>query len=246
MIVFLLCSITGVVLWYVFDTPVGHFTRSPPANTAGACHACALLNTTTNAVNRHQSQYYYFNECVSTTFQMEKYVDDLWGELQADTVVSTKSSTKSQKLLNKLLGGTAIKKKKQIVHEFKIPVLGCTSSSSRSSKLTAAATPVVSTQVLKYAGQEYSVTKKAAASGARESALDAALASLNQPKKVSTIEKSSLDWDSFKDEAGIVDELDQYTKDGYLEKQDFLHRVDARKFELEKAVRDKQRKPHTS
>ncbi|ETV82759.1 hypothetical protein H257_04556 [Aphanomyces astaci] len=73
MIVFLLCSITGVVLWYVFDTPVGHFTRSPPANTAGACHACALLNTTTNAVNRHQSQYYYFNECVSTTFQMEKY-----------------------------------------------------------------------------------------------------------------------------------------------------------------------------
>ncbi|ETV68890.1 hypothetical protein H257_15241 [Aphanomyces astaci] len=62
MIVFLLCSITGVVLWYVFDTPVGHFTRSPPANTAGACHACALLNTTTNAVNRHQSQYYYFNE----------------------------------------------------------------------------------------------------------------------------------------------------------------------------------------
>ncbi|RHY73639.1 hypothetical protein DYB26_001840 [Aphanomyces astaci] len=173
-------------------------------------------------------------------------VDDLWGELQADTAVSTKSSTKSQKLLNKLLGGTSIKKKKQKVHEFKIPVLGCTSSSSRSSKLTAAATPVVSTQVLKYAGQEYSVTKKAAASGARESALDAALASLNQPKKVSTIEKSSLDWDSFKDEAGIVDELDQYTKDGYLEKQDFLHRVDARKFELEKAVRDKQRKPHTS
>ncbi|ETW00936.1 hypothetical protein H310_06590 [Aphanomyces invadans] len=147
----------------------------------------------------------------------KRKVDDLWGELQAATSVSTKASTKSQQLLNKLLGGTSSKKKKQKVYEFKVPVLGCTPTSALTSPTdlpTTTAAPAVTTQVLKYAGEEYSVTKSAA-TGPRASGLDAALASINQPKKVSTIEKSSLDWDSYKDKAGIADELTHYTKDGY-------------------------------
>ncbi|KAF0719476.1 Aste57867_1012 [Aphanomyces stellatus] len=168
----------------------------------------------------------------------KRKVDDMWSDLNADTAVSQKSTDKSQKLLNKLLSGVAGKKKKQMVHEFKIPVLGCSTTTKRATELKMPDETV--TEVLKYAGQEYSVTKKATAPKA--SALDSALAALNQPKKISTIEKSSVDWDTFKDKEGISDELQQYTKDGYLEKQDFLHRVDVRKFELEKAERDKLRR----
>lgn len=87
----------------------------------------------------------------------------------------------------------------------------------------------------------HSVSKTVAA-GKAASGLDQVLASLDAPKKVSTMEKTSLDWDKFKEVEGIDDELQQYTKDGYLEKQDFLQRVDLKQFELEKAARDKKRK----
>ncbi|KAH9185870.1 hypothetical protein AeNC1_012157 [Aphanomyces euteiches] len=171
----------------------------------------------------------------------KRTVDDMWGDLNADSAVSKESSDKSKQLLNKLLNGGSSKKKKQKVHEFKIPVLGCSTSATRKTALKAEKDQV--TEVLKFAGQEYSVTKKVSSS---ESGLDSALAALNQPKKISTIEKSSMDWESFKDKEGIADELQQYTKDGYLEKQDFLHRVDVRKFELEKAERDKLRRANAS
>lgn len=86
------------------------------------------------------------------------------------------------------------------------------------------------------------VRSGASAAGKAASGLDQVLASLDAPKKVSTMEKTSLDWDKFKEVEGIEDELQQYTKDGYLEKQDFLQRVDLKQFELEKAARDKKRK----
>jgi hypothetical protein len=86
-----------------------------------------------------------------------------------------------------------------------------------------------------------SVAKKASA-GASGSGIDKVLASMDAPKKVSTIEKTSIDWDKFKEEEGIEDELAQYTKDGYVEKQEFLQRLDLKRFEIEKAERDKQRK----
>ncbi|XP_023683032.2 craniofacial development protein 1 [Paramormyrops kingsleyae] len=58
-------------------------------------------------------------------------------------------------------------------------------------------------------------------------------------QKMSTLEKSRLDWDAFKDEEGIRDELTIHNrgKDGYLERKNFLERVDHRQFELEKSVR---------
>lgn len=80
---------------------------------------------------------------------------------------------------------------------------------------------------------------KAKASGPK--ALDQVLASLDGPKKVSTMEKTSIDWDKFKEHEGIEDELKQYTKDGYIEKQEFLQRLDVKRFEIEKAERDRQR-----
>ncbi|XP_026859796.2 craniofacial development protein 1 [Electrophorus electricus] len=58
-------------------------------------------------------------------------------------------------------------------------------------------------------------------------------------QKMSTLEKSKLDWDAFKEEEGITDELAIHNrgKEGYVERKNFLERVDQRQFELEKSVR---------
>ncbi|XP_017322148.1 craniofacial development protein 1 isoform X1 [Ictalurus punctatus] len=57
--------------------------------------------------------------------------------------------------------------------------------------------------------------------------------------KMSTLEKSKLDWDTFKTEEGITEELAIHNrgKEGYVERKNFLERVDQRQFELEKNVR---------
>lgn len=61
----------------------------------------------------------------------------------------------------------------------------------------------------------------------------------SKKQKMSTLEKSKLDWDSFKSEEGITDELAIHNrgKEGYVERKNFLERVDQRQFELEKNVR---------
>ncbi|KAK2560806.1 Craniofacial development protein 1 [Acropora cervicornis] len=61
--------------------------------------------------------------------------------------------------------------------------------------------------------------------------------SLLKPVGISGWEKSKLDWETFKDQEGIEDELRNFNKDGYLEKQAFLQRADERQFEIEKDMR---------
>uniref|UniRef100_A0A672M4B1 Craniofacial development protein 1 n=1 Tax=Sinocyclocheilus grahami TaxID=75366 RepID=A0A672M4B1_SINGR len=58
-------------------------------------------------------------------------------------------------------------------------------------------------------------------------------------QKMSTLEKSQMDWNAFKTEEGIADELAIHNrgKEGYVERKNFLERVDQRQFELEKSVR---------
>lgn len=57
--------------------------------------------------------------------------------------------------------------------------------------------------------------------------------------KMSTLEKSRLDWDAFKTEEGISDELAIHNrgKEGFVERKNFLERVDQRQFQLERDVR---------
>lgn len=66
---------------------------------------------------------------------------------------------------------------------------------------------------------------------------------LGKKPKISTLEKSKLDWDRFKKEENIEEELASYNKgkDGYLERQDFLQRADLRRFEIEKEIRTVER-----
>lgn len=67
--------------------------------------------------------------------------------------------------------------------------------------------------------------------------LSSVLGQISKKPKMSTLEKSKLDWDTFKDQEGIQDELRNFNKDGYLEKQAFLQRTDERQFDIERDMR---------
>lgn len=58
--------------------------------------------------------------------------------------------------------------------------------------------------------------------------------------KLSTLEKSKLDWVQYVDKEGINDELQYNNRDGYLAKQDFLSRVESKKDAQYKELRQKQ------
>lgn len=64
------------------------------------------------------------------------------------------------------------------------------------------------------------------------------------PQKISTIDKTNIDWENFKDKnTGLDDELKKKAEsnDAYLVKKDFLQRVDLRRFEQEKDERNRKR-----
>lgn len=65
----------------------------------------------------------------------------------------------------------------------------------------------------------------------------------NKKQKLTTLEKTKLDWNSFKAEEGIDEELESHkkSKHGYLDKQAFLERADIRQFEIERAMRQSKR-----
>lgn len=69
--------------------------------------------------------------------------------------------------------------------------------------------------------------------------LSAILGKLDKKPKLSTLDKSKLDWDSFKEKEGIEEELKTHNrgKEGYLERVAFLERADQRQFEIERSLR---------
>ncbi|KHJ95153.1 bucentaur or craniofacial development [Oesophagostomum dentatum] len=75
--------------------------------------------------------------------------------------------------------------------------------------------------------------------------LGGALTLLAKKPKMSVLDKSNLDWKSFKEENNLKEELETFNrgKNGYLDKMEFLSRTDYREFEKEKAVRSMTRKP---
>ncbi|KAF1331560.1 Uncharacterized protein FI667_g4142, partial [Globisporangium splendens] len=155
-----------------------------------------------------------------TSVKEDAKVSSMWADINASTSVSQKAADKTAK----------------------IPVLSIDVKKSRQGLIDAAAKSEQVDQVVKFAGVEYSVSKTVnPAAKASAKGIDQVLASLDAPKKVSTMEKTSMDWDKFKEVEGIEEELHQYTKDGYIEKQEFLQRVDLKQFEIEKAERDKKR-----
>ncbi|KAM5263301.1 craniofacial development protein 1 isoform 4-T4 [Ctenodactylus gundi] len=80
----------------------------------------------------------------------------------------------------------------------------------------------------------------------RSSGMNSLLGKIGAKKqKMSTLEKSKLDWESFKEEEGIGEELAAHNrgKAGYIERKAFLERVDHRQFEIERDLRLSKMKP---
>ncbi|ETI56168.1 hypothetical protein F441_01216 [Phytophthora nicotianae CJ01A1] len=177
----------------------------------------------------------------------DSHLDALWDDINASTAVSKTAANKTAKLLSGMTKKTkpkrsAVKKKKRKLREFSFPILSVDVKKSRKDLTKFAASNQKVERVVKFAGKQYNVSTSAGTVKSEKKGLDKVLESLDEPKKVSTMEKSSLDWDKFKEKEGIEDELTHYTKDGYIEKQEFLQRLDLKRFEIEKAERDKQRK----
>ncbi|XP_012284434.1 craniofacial development protein 1 [Orussus abietinus] len=76
------------------------------------------------------------------------------------------------------------------------------------------------------------------------SGISSVLGQLGKKAKISTLEKSKLDWDNFKKAENLEEEISTHNKgkDGYLERQDFLQRADLRQFEIEKQLRNTNRR----
>lgn len=110
------------------------------------------------------------------------------------------------------------------------------------------------TETKVFAGQTVQIQRNKADSDAKDagakkapgtaSNLDNVLAQLSGPGKVSTVQKTSEDWEQFKqNDKQLQEELEKKatSKDAYLVKKDFLNRVDHRTFELERDERDRER-----
>jgi len=93
-----------------------------------------------------------------------------------------------------------------------------------------------------FAGESIKVTKEVDISeikkrkASQSNAMENVLQQLKK-KKLTTKEKSAIDWEQFKKKEGIEDELKQAAKTGFLEKQAFLQRSDFRQYEKERDVR---------
>ncbi|GBP18998.1 Craniofacial development protein 1 [Eumeta japonica] len=77
------------------------------------------------------------------------------------------------------------------------------------------------------------------AKGHSSGGLSNLLSQINKKNKLSTLEKSKLDWDTYKKEEGIEEEIQSHNKGkhGYLDRRDFLERADLRQYEIERDLR---------
>ena len=67
--------------------------------------------------------------------------------------------------------------------------------------------------------------------------VDALLNTMERKQKMSTITKSNLDWDAFKNREGIAEDLEFHNKNGFIEKQKFLNQAQVNEWERERDAR---------
>lgn len=182
-----------------------------------------------------------------TDEEKKQTADDLWADFMKDTGFKPKNakteSSNAQPKTQQSSSKTDTQKKDSTVTE------------KQSAK-------VKITQLFEFAGEEVRIEKEVDASSAEArmlskgtpetskskktgglSGIGNVLSQLGKKQKISTLEKTKLDWDRFKKDENIEEEIQTYNKgkDGYLERQDFLERADLRTFEIEKNIRNVER-----
>lgn len=175
-----------------------------------------------------------------TEEEKKKHADALWASFKKDTGFKSKTGGSSSESAQIKSDGAN-----------KGSVCGGESSEgSPASGKRRTEEKVKVTQVFEFAGEEVRVEKEVPVGSLlnskpvgtnikKKGGLGSVLSQLGKKTKVTTLEKSKMDWDKYKKEEGMEAELRAYNKgkNGYLERQDFLERSDFRRFEIEKEVR---------
>lgn len=116
-----------------------------------------------------------------------------------------------------------------------MPIFSSTPNSTDESKPSSSSQPVAA-----------AATSTSTSTNRKAKGLDNLLTEMSRPEKLSTISKTSTDWDLFKSknkDVTLKEQLESRAEgnEAFLVKKDFLDRVDQRKFELEKEERDRER-----
>ncbi|XP_058121626.1 craniofacial development protein 1 [Anopheles ziemanni] len=189
----------------------------------------------------------------------KRRTDALWASFLGGDTNAKESSTSSKS--NSISGGTSSKKEELKTKQTVKPSPTLNSKPQEKEKPTVA-------QLFEFAGEQVVVSDEGSKSdspadaekatsrpavsavssfprrsGSSGGGLGAVLNQINKKNKLTTLEKTKLDWTSFKQNEGIAEELQTHNKgkDGFLERRDFLERTDLRQFEIEKSFRQTKR-----
>merc|ERR1711991_410607 len=140
----------------------------------------------------------------------ENELDDLWAEMNGGA--DKKSVTNSK---------PAVEGKKSVAKSATKPAAPAVDVNALLAQLEQAEKPKMTTETVKYAGVDVEVEVKAKKDNSNISNLIDGLK--GKTKKISTIDKSQIDWEAHKQKDKTVqDELDKHMKSGtYLEKVSF-------------------------
>uniref|UniRef100_T1JN00 Craniofacial development protein 1 n=1 Tax=Strigamia maritima TaxID=126957 RepID=T1JN00_STRMM len=158
----------------------------------------------------------------------------LWSDFLKDTNITLKSTPKPNKapVEKAESNGSSLQKKESKIFNFAGEVVKVKEAESVSTNLKAEPEPNAKLQS--------SLSSPSSSSIKKSGGLGSILGKIsNKGTKLSTLDKSKLDWNEFKAEEGIEEELSFHNKgkNGYLERQAFLLRTDFRQFEIEKELR---------
>ncbi|CAH1129349.1 unnamed protein product [Ceutorhynchus assimilis] len=182
-------------------------------------------------------------EATPSTGDPKQKADDLWADFMKDTGFTSKNTKATSPSSSQIA---------------KTPIQSTSRNNKKETEPEKQAEKVKITQIFEFAGEEVKVEKEVDPNSAEARLLSKApvkkkaanlnglgnvLNQLGKKQKISTLEKTKLDWEKFKKDENIIEELEIHNKgkDGYLDKQDFLQRADVRRFEIEKDVRNAER-----
>ena len=169
--------------------------------------------------------------------EKKKEINDIWAELNADIPASEPVSSSIGSLLNS--GKQSTNNKTVDTPKSKLDELD-TFDFSKIRKSSLQQELEEEPTVLKkydYAGETVEVREKINSVPKKKSGLGNLMSQLEKPK-MSTYQKTQLDWNTYKKENEIDEfELKRQHKDGYLEKKNFLERTDVRIWESEREAR---------
>ncbi|XP_023946672.2 uncharacterized protein LOC112052020 [Bicyclus anynana] len=170
----------------------------------------------------------------------KKRVDDLWSKFLEGT------DTKPKPKISESNASQATKSSNDVLESAKATVSTKNKEDDKEREKRifefAGETVVVENNMIKErikTGESATVSKPEFISRGRGGGLSDLLGQLKNKNTLSTLEKSKLDWNTYKKEEGVEDEIASINKgkSGYLDRRDFLERTDMRQYEIERDLR---------